>query len=101
MPGYLWCVHTAPTTTILAMGHVSKPQIRALTYAPLTPDVPPTPCRSTPPSTKTRSETHIRRCRVRRKRKRLPSNGSIESDAAVNHRAIHQANYAASLPIEC
>ena len=35
------------------------------------------------PSTKTQFETHIRRCRVRRKRKRLTSNGSIESDAAV------------------
>src|ERR1035441_2011583 len=33
--------------------------------------------------TKTRFETHAGWCRARRKRKRLTSNGSIESDAAV------------------
>ena len=39
--------------------------------------------------------------RVRRKRKRLPSNGSIESDAAVGHRIFHRDCLTASLPIEC
>jgi hypothetical protein len=34
-------------------------------------------------STKTRSETHTLRCRVRRKRERLPSNVPIETDAAI------------------
>ena len=51
-------------------------------------------------STKTHSETHIRRCRVRRKRKRLPSNGSIESDAAISLRVLLEDFCAASLPIE-
>ena len=36
------------------------------------------------PSTKTLFEIHTGCCRVRRKRKRLTSNGSIESDAAIS-----------------
>ena len=40
-----------------------------------------TPSRS--PTTKTLWETHTGGCRVRRKRKRLTSNDSIETDAAV------------------
>ena len=39
------------------------------------------------PSTKTPFETHTGGCRVRRKRKRLTSNGSIESDLAI--RPLH------------
>jgi hypothetical protein len=39
-----------------------------------------------PPSTKTPFKIHTGCCRVRRKRKRLTSNGSIESDAAVRRR---------------
>ena len=39
----------------------------------------------TPPQYQnTRSKLHTVCCRVRRKRKRLASNGSIESDAAVS-----------------
>ena len=40
-------------------------------------------------------------CRVRRKRKRLTSNGSIESDAAVGLCSTPEVYLAASLPIEC
>ena len=36
------------------------------------------------PSTKTLFEIHTGCCRVRRKRKRLTSDGSIESDAAIS-----------------
>jgi hypothetical protein len=36
-------------------------------------------------STKTQFEIHTGCCRVRRKRKRLTSNHSIESDAAIRH----------------
>jgi hypothetical protein len=42
------------------------------------------PCRNPPKSTKTPFKIHTCRCRVRRKRERLTSNGSIESDAAVS-----------------
>jgi len=51
--------------------------------------------------TKTPFEAHTLRCRVRRKRERLTSNGSIESDAATKRRVFTQAKCAASLPIEC
>jgi hypothetical protein len=39
------------------------------------------PCRNHPKSTKTPFKIHTCRCRVRRKRERLTSNGSIETDA--------------------
>jgi hypothetical protein len=51
--------------------------------------------------TKTPFEAHILRCRVRRKRERLTSNGSIESDAAIYCRVVPQTKCASSLPIEC
>jgi hypothetical protein len=39
-------------------------------------------------------------CRIRRKRERLTSNGSIETDAAVGHYLLPEESCAASLPIE-
>jgi len=51
-------------------------------------------------STRTSFKTHTGRCRVRRKRERLTSNGSIESDAALCTRLVLQNYSAASLPIE-
>jgi hypothetical protein len=41
-----------------------------------------------PTSTKTPFKVHTRGCRVRRKRQRLTSNDSIESDAAIQGHAI-------------
>ena len=52
-------------------------------------------------STKTLLNTHTCRCRVRRKREPLPSNGSIESDAAVQPSLTLQLYLAGPLPIEC
>ena len=46
------------------------------------------------------SKVHTVCCRVRRKRQRLTSNGSIESDAAIGS-STSQVYLAASLPIEC
>src|SRR5215471_1208649 len=51
-------------------------------------------------STRTRLKPHTVCCRVRRKRQRLPSNGSIESDAAISCRPTPEVSLAASLPIE-
>jgi len=42
-----------------------------------------TPLSSRRGSTKTRLKVHTLRCRIRRKRQRLASYGSIESDAAI------------------
>ncbi len=53
-----------------------------------------------PLSTKTPFKLHTRWCRVRRKRKRLTSNDSIESDAAVKSSLSPPDYCAASLPIE-
>ena len=48
-------------------------------------------------------KTHSKsiRCRIRRRRQRLPSNGSIESDLAIRLSASLEEFCAASLPIEC
>ena len=59
----------------------------ASSYTSPIPDRTLTPAEHCPPSTKTLLEIHTRGCRVRRKRERLTSNGSIESDAAVSRRS--------------
>src|SRR5215469_2501501 len=53
-----------------------------------------------PGSTRPRLKVHMVSCRVRRKRQRLASNGSIESDAVFGYRYAPSVS-PASLPIEC
>jgi hypothetical protein len=53
-----------------------------------------------PASAKTPFKIHTRRCRVRRKRERLTSNGSIETDADLSSQSHSVVSLAASLPIE-
>jgi hypothetical protein len=78
------------------------PDLRSRASAPLgsTRRSPFAPPRDGRPSTKNPFEIHTRCCRVRRKRKRLTSNGSIESDAAVGPLPTLEVCLAASLPIE-
>ena len=68
--------------------HAENTLITASTNAPALWKAPSHPFRGSAESTKTRSETHIRHSRARRKRKRLPSNGSIETDAAIRRRTF-------------
>jgi hypothetical protein len=88
-------------TAVIAIQHAENPQITASTHTTPQQEAPSSLYRAGPESTKTRSETHIRRSRVRRKRKRLPSNRSIETDAAISLRVFPEDYCAASLPIEC
>ena len=59
------------------------------------------PPQDRPRSTKTHLKVHTGCCRVHRKRKRLTSNGSIESDAVLDFVLVPEVSLAASLPIEC
>jgi hypothetical protein len=63
-----------------------RPQSSLNLYQSLLAEPAYAPFREVRLGTKTRLETHTDYGRVRRKRKRLTSNGSIESDAAASRR---------------
>jgi hypothetical protein len=83
-PGYSTCAPVAgPARPIsirrtIVLYPVPFPYLEPMLWRPLSRS------RHHPLSTKTPFKLHTRRCRVRRKRKRLTSNDSIESDAALS-----------------
>ena len=70
-------------TPVAEIRHLGGAQTKAFTKRTGLSQGHPALSGEAPLRTKTRFEIHTGCCRVRRNRKRLTSNGSIESDAAV------------------